>query len=136
MSPPPARRALLNRAGILIFAVSLANSLPGARARNDGVGGWDWIALSSLVGVAALAIVALWPYYIYRFRFDARELIDRYVDGRPSGSLADMHRELALRIESDMERNGHTIRRIRVACQFALILVLVKPIAWLLAIAS
>ena len=128
--------SLLNRAGILIFAVSFANSLLGARALDDGVGGWDWVALASLLGVGGLAVVALWPYYNFWFRFDPRELIDRYIDGEPSGSMAAMHRELALRIESDMERNGRLIRRIRVACQVALVLLLVNLVAWLLSIAG
>jgi hypothetical protein len=128
--------SLLNRAGILIFALSFANSLLGARALDDGLGGWDWVALASLVGVGGLAVVVLWPYYNFWFRFDPRELIVRYVDEQPAGSMAAMHRDLALRIESDMDRNGRVIRRMRVACQLGLVLLLVNLIAWLLSIAA
>ena len=128
--------SLLNRAGILIFALSFANSLLGARALTDGLDGWDWIALGSLVGVGVLAVVMLWPYYNYWFRFDARELIDRYVDGPEAVSMATMHRDLALRIEADMARNGRLVLRIRIACQLALVLLLVNLVAWLLSIGA
>jgi hypothetical protein len=128
--------SLLNRAGILIFALSFANSLLGAKALTDGLGGWDWVALASLVGVGALAVVVLWPYYDFWFRFDPRELIDRYVDGQPDGSMAAMHRELALRIEGDIARNWRIIRRMRTACQLALALLMVNLVAWLLSIAA
>jgi hypothetical protein len=128
--------SLLNRAGILIFALSFANSLLGARALADGLGAWDWIALGSLVGVGGLAVVMLWPYYNYWFRFDPRDLIDRYIDGQPPASMADMHRELALRIEADMGRNGRLILRMRVSCQVALMLLLVNLVTWLLSIAA
>jgi hypothetical protein len=128
--------SLLNRGGILIFALSFANSLLGTRALTDGLDGWDWIALGSLVGVGVLASVMLWPYYNYWFRFGPRELIDRYIDGPESASMAKMHRDLALRIEADMTRNGRLVRRIRIACQLALILLLVNLIAWLLSIGS
>jgi hypothetical protein len=128
--------SLLNRAGILIFALSFANSLLGARALADGVGAWDWIALGSLVGVGGLAVVMLWPYYNYWFRFDPRELIERYIDRQPPVSMTQMHRDLALRIEADMARNGRLLLRMRVSCQIALVLLLVNLIMWLLSIAT
>ena len=128
--------SLLNRAGILIFALSFANSLLGARALADGLSPWDWVAIGSLVGVGGLAVVMLWPYYNYWFRFEPRDLIDRYVDRQPQASMAEMHRELALRIEADMDRNGRLLLRMRIACQIALVLLLVNLIMWLLSIAA
>jgi hypothetical protein len=128
--------SLLNRAGILIFALSFANSLLGVRALADGIGVWDWVALGSLLGVGGLAVVMLWPYYNFWFRFDPRDLIERYVDRQPPASMADMHRELALRIEADMGRNGRLLLRMRVSCQIALVLLLVNLIMWLLSIAA
>lgn len=128
--------SLLNRAGILIFALSFANSLLGTRALADGLDGWDWVALGSLIGVGVLAVVMLWPYYNYWFRFNPRELIERYVDAAAPASMATVHRELALRIETDMARNGRLVLRIRIACQLALVLLLVNLVAWLLSIAA
>jgi hypothetical protein len=128
--------SLLNRAGILIFALSFANSLLGTRALADGLDGWDWVALGSLIGVGLLAVVMLWPYYNYWFRFSPQELIERYVDGPDPPSMATVHRELAVRIETDMARNARLVLRIRVACQLALVLLLVNLVAWLLSIAA
>jgi hypothetical protein len=47
-----------------------------------------------------------------------------------------IHRELALRIKSDWQRNGRVIHRLREALQLALILLLVEIAAWLFSIAG
>jgi hypothetical protein len=72
--------SLHNRAGTLIFAASFASSLPGSRALTTGVPAWNWIAIALLLLIGSLAVVMLWPYYDLSFRFDARDLLDRYVD--------------------------------------------------------
>src|SRR5262249_41760568 len=60
------------RAATLIFAASFASLLLGARALEDGVGAWDWVALGLLVGIGTLAVLLLWPHYNLRFRFDRK----------------------------------------------------------------
>jgi hypothetical protein len=124
------------RAGTLIFATSFASSLLGSRALADGLGGWDWVAIALLLGIGALTVVLLWPYYNFFFRFDARDLLATYVDADPPATLAQMHRRLALRIEDDRERNGRIIRRLREALQVALVLLLFETLAWLFSIAQ
>lgn len=126
--------SLNTRAGNLIFAIAFATSLLGTRALGDGLGFWDWAALGMLFLVGALIVFMLWPYYNYTFRFDPEELLARYVDREPPASLAQMHRELALRINRDMASNWRIIQRIRVALQLALILILLEIAAWLLSI--
>jgi uncharacterized membrane protein len=124
------------RAATLIFAASFASSLLGARALEDGVGAWDWIALGLLLAIGALAVFLLWPYYNLTFRFDPDELIARYVDVSQPMPMAAIHRELALRIKGDWVRNGHVVRRLREALQIALILLLLEIVAWLFSIAE
>lgn len=124
------------RAGTLIFAASFASSLLGSRALSDGVGGWDWVALGCLVGIGALAVVLLWPYYNFSFRLDPDELLARYVDVPEPVSTPRMHRELALRLKSDWRSNGRIVRRLREALQLALILLLLEIGAWMLSIAT
>lgn len=126
--------SLLNRAGILIFAASFANSLLGSTALTDGVGLWDWVALACLLVVGALAVVVMWPYYNLWFRFDPQDLLDTYVD--PSATMDEMHRALALRIRADMRRNWRVLRRMREACQIGLVLLLFNIVAWMTSIAS
>jgi hypothetical protein len=125
---------LNTRAGNLIFATAFATSLLGTRALADGLGLWDWAALALLVLLGASIVFMLWPYYNYTFRFDPEELLARYVDREPPASLAQMHRELALRINTDMASNWRIIQPIRVALQLALILLLLEIAAWLLSI--
>jgi hypothetical protein len=124
------------RAATLIFAASFASSLLGSRALEDGVGTWDWIALGLLVALGALAVLLLWPYYNLTFRFDPADLLARYVDVAEPVPMAAMHRELALRIEVDRERNGRLVRRLREALQLALILLLAEIVVWLFSIAE
>ena len=124
------------RAATLIFAASFASSLLGARALEDGVGAWDWTALGLLVAIGVLAVLLLWPYYDLTFRFDPEELLARYVDVAEPMPMAAMHRELALRIKADWQRNGRIVRRLREALQVALVLLLLEIVAWLFSIAE
>jgi hypothetical protein len=124
------------RAGTLIFAASFASSLLGARALEDGVDAWDWVALALLVGIGALAVYLLWPYYNLTFRFDPKDLLARYVDVAEPLPMATIHRELAGRIDTDWHRNGRIVRRLREALQVALILLLLEIVAWLVSIAE
>jgi hypothetical protein len=122
------------RGGTLIFAASFASSLLGGQALSNGLGSWDWLALSLLVGIGLLAVVILWPYYNVQFRFDVAELLGKYVDGPRAVSVSEMHRDLALQLRSYMESNGRLIRRTREALQVAFILLLLEIVAWLLSI--
>jgi hypothetical protein len=125
---------LNTRAGNLIFATAFATSLLGTRALQDGLGVWDWIAVALLLLSGASMAIMLWPYYNYTFRFDPAELLARYVDGAALAPMPTMHRELALRIRSDMIGNWRTLHRIRVALQASLLLLLFEILAWLLSI--
>jgi hypothetical protein len=127
---------LNSRVGNLTFATAFATSLLGVKALSDGIGAWDWAAVSLLFGIGVLIVFMLWPYYGYTFRFDPQELLDRYVHTSPAKSLSEMRRELALRIKADMAANWRIIQRIRVALQIVLILLLLEILAWLFSIGS
>jgi hypothetical protein len=128
--------SLHGRGGTLIFAASFASSLLGGQALSNGLGVWDWLALSLLGGIGLLAVVILWPYYDIHFRFDVEQLLRTYVDGPRPVSMSEMHRDLALQLKSYMDRNGPLIRRTREALQLAFILVLLEIAAWLFSIAG
>jgi hypothetical protein len=127
-------QSLQARAATLIFAASFASSLLGSQALADGLNAWDWTALGLLFAIGALAVFLLWPYYNLTFRFDPKDLLGRYVDVAEPPPMAVIHRELALRIKSDWERNGRIVRRMREALQVALVLLLVEIAAWLFSI--
>jgi hypothetical protein len=122
------------RGATLIFAASFASSLLGSQALSDGLGPWDWLALSLLVGIGVLAVVILWPYYDVHFRFDVEELLRKYVDGPQRRRVSEMHRDLALQLKVYMESNGRLIRRLRQALQVAFTLLVLEILAWLLSI--
>src|SRR5262249_49246090 len=104
--------SLRGRAATLIFAASFASSFLGARALEDGLGAWDWTALGLLVAIGGMAVFLLWPYYNLTFRFDPEALLVRYVDVAEPPAMSVMHRELALQIKADGQRNGRLVRRL------------------------
>jgi hypothetical protein len=124
-----------NRAGSLIFATAFVNSLLGARALSDGIGMWDWAALTLLFIIGALIVFMLWPYHSYKFRFDPKDLLRRYIDDGADVKMPEMYRALALRNEADRVDNWQVIQRLRIVLQFALIFLLFDILAWFLAIA-
>ncbi|HEY3088931.1 MAG TPA: hypothetical protein VGJ59_12800 [Jatrophihabitantaceae bacterium] len=128
--------SLHNRAATLVFAASFASSLLGSRALANGVGAWDWLAISLLLVIGALTVALLWPYYNLTFRFDPEELLTTYVDTDQPLSMNDIHRRLALRIKADWQRNGRIVRRLRELLQIALVALLADILAWMLSIAS
>jgi hypothetical protein len=128
--------SLNTRAGNLIFAAAFVSSLLGGRAIADGLGVWDWIATLLLLAIGAIVAFILWPYSNYTFRFDPEDLVRQYIDGDSDTTMAVMHRALALRIKNDMGANWRTIQRIRVALQWALVLLVLETHAWLLSIAG
>jgi hypothetical protein len=126
-----------NRAATLIFATAFTSSLLGGQALADGLGGvWEWLAVAFLIGIGALAVLVLWPYYNVSWRFDPAELLATYVDSEPPATMSGIHRDLALRIKADWQRNGRLLRRMREAFQFALVLLLLDLIVWLVAVAE
>lgn len=128
--------SMSTRAGNLIFATAFANSLLGGAAISNGLGRWDWIAVTLLFCIGGLVVFMLWPWYQYTFRFDPEELQQQYVDVDQLQSMSTMHRALALRIKSDMANNWRIIQRLRMALQIALVLLLFNILAWLFAVAS
>jgi hypothetical protein len=124
-----------SRAGNLTFAAAFVSSMFGNQALPDGIGVWDGLALGLLFSLGVMIVFMLWPFQRYRFRFDPGELLTTYIDRDPPASLAEMHRELALRIEADRSSNWQVIQRLRLALQIALALFLLEILAWVFAIA-
>lgn len=124
------------RAGNLTFTAAFATSLLGSSALADGLGPWDWLAISLLFALGILIAFLLWPYRRYAFRFDPVELLESYVTGHAGLSLADVHRALALRIADDLARNWTIIQRLRLGLQASLVLLLIEVAAWVISMAS
>jgi hypothetical protein len=123
------------RTGSLIFAAAFANSLLGNRALGDGLGAFEWLAVTTLFAIGGLIVFMVWPYHRYKFRFAPGMLLAQYVEGDAPMSLAAMHRALALRIEADMADNWVIVQRLRVTLQIALVVLLVNIATWMFAIA-
>jgi hypothetical protein len=124
-----------SRAGNLIFAAAFVSSMFGNQTLPDGIGVWDGVAIALLFALGVLIVFMLWPFHRYKFRFDAAELLSAYIDRDSPASLAEMHRQLALRIEADRSSNWRVIQRLRIALQIALTLFLLEILSWVFAIA-
>jgi hypothetical protein len=134
MQQQAALESLRNRTGTLIFAASFASSLLGSKALERGLSLWVWAGVSIMLGIGILTVIILWPYYHLSFRFDAKQLLDDYVDNDNSASLDTMQRDLALRARNDGIQNGRIVKRLRRTFEVALILLLLEILVWMLAI--
>jgi hypothetical protein len=128
--------SLHNRAGTLVFAASFASSLLGSKALADGLNVLDWLAVALLASIGVLTVVMLWPYYNLSFRFDAADLLRKYVDIETPPDISQMYRELALQIRDDWHTNGRVVRKMRQAFQYALVALMLNILAWLASIAG
>jgi len=124
------------RAGNLIFATAFINSLLGARALTNGLGGWDWAALALLLAIGGLVVFIIWPYHNYTFRFDPAQLLAEFCEDESQSTLDAMHHTLSSRIKNDLDDNWRIVQRLRVGLQLALVLFVLNIVAWLFAIAE
>jgi hypothetical protein len=124
------------RAGNLIFATAFVGSLLGVRALADGIGFWEWAALTLLLAIGGLVAFILWPYHNYVFRFEPRQLLAEFGDIHAPSDIDTMHRMLAERINDDLENNWRIILRLRLGLQLALVIFVLNIVTWLFAIAA
>ncbi len=134
MQQQAALESLRNRTGTLIFAASFASSLLGSKALERGLNLWVWAGVGIMLGIGIITVIILWPYYHLSFRFDAKQLLEDYVDNDNPASLGTMQRDLVLRARNDGIQNGRIVKRLRRTFEVALILLLLEILVWMLAI--
>jgi hypothetical protein len=104
-----ALESLRTRGGVMLStALILAGLATSATRARDAA--W-WAGVAALAVVTVSAALAIWPIQLWS-TFSGFELVGRYVDD-PEVTPGQMHRDLALYGQADLERNNLTIRRRR-----------------------
>jgi hypothetical protein len=110
-----------DRAGTVVSAAAVVAGLGGALAFNnaDRLGrltAWgDAAAVVAAIAFAGITFAAamIWRPFAGGFSLDAQVLVGDYAEGDPPASLAEIHRELAVPMGRNSERNlGELERRL------------------------
>lgn len=92
-----------NRAGIVISAAAIvAGFLGPAALRADG---WAYFAAILFVGACIGAAVVLMPIKDWRSTTNVNDLISGYIEADPPATLAEIHRSLAIYMQTDWAKN-------------------------------
>jgi hypothetical protein len=99
--------ALRARAGTLLAVAALATSfLGGLVFQNDTPEGWaPQFGIFAFIAVVVLLLLVVLPLPGWRFTLSARAVIRDFVEADSPASLAQTHRELALRFDQWLDRN-------------------------------
>lgn len=138
--------SLRARTGTLLAAASLITAFLGTAAldRNqalDIVRGEPhfvtdldllaWTAIGEFVAVAILSLFILWPW-TWVFSTSARVLIEDHVDVPDRNSTAQLHRFLALSIESHWDTNQQLLDRLVWLFRAASLVLVSEVVTWLI----
>jgi len=123
------------RTNTVIAAAALIASFLGAAAIRErgGLSGWSLVALAVLVLTGALSLVVLWPRGRLSFAFDARAT---YAQLYPVlGNVAEAQLRVAYSARDRYQSNKHTIDRLELAFQAAVLSLGLQTLFWALALA-
>jgi hypothetical protein len=128
--------AIRSRAGILLSAAAIVTSFLGGRAlQGDGPAAWTWIAIACFAGLAAGALVILWPRP-EPSSASPRTIISLYLEAGRSWAVWAIHRELALHMDRAYEATRvHLDRAIR-AFRVASLLLALEVLAWVVSLTT
>jgi hypothetical protein len=130
---------LRTRAGMVLSGASIATAFLGAQALKLPkerpelwLDGWEWVATSSFVLGALIAIALLWPIKGWMFALGAKELIGGYVEGDRDYTVPEIQRNLALHLENHFDANQRKMRRLYRWLRISCLLLAVQVVAWIL----
>jgi hypothetical protein len=127
---------LRSRAGLVLTAGSAVTAFLGGFA----LSGAHSHALEISAGgafaiVAILLLILLWPTGGWKFRLDAKTIIDAYIEGAEPLETPALHRELALRYATNADSNRKKMDWRWWVFEAALVLLASETAIWLLAFA-
>ena len=126
-----------SRAGILLSAAAIATSFLGGRALEDhGPMFWTWAAIACFAGLAAGALVILWPRRDWAFSASPGSIIGLYLERDDPWPPAAMHRELALHMDGAYELNRTRLDHLTWAFRAASVFLVLEVGAWVVNIAT
>ncbi len=127
---------LRSRTGLVLTAGSAVTAFLGGFALSGTHSPGLEIAAGGIFAVVAtLLLFLLWPTGGWKFRLDAKTIIDSYIEGPEPLEAPALHRELALRYAKNAGCNRKKMDWRWWVFEAALILLAIETGAWLLAFA-
>ncbi|MGH2947756.1 MAG: hypothetical protein ACRDPC_16145 [Solirubrobacteraceae bacterium] len=129
--------ALRSRAGILLSAAAIATSFLGGRALDgDEPVGWTWVAIACFAGLAAGALVILWPRRAWSFSATPGTIVSLYLEQGRAWTVAAIQRELALHMDHAYVLNGSHLDRLIWIFRVTSALLALEVVAWVVNLAT
>jgi hypothetical protein len=120
------------RTGFVFSVGAITTSFLGAQAFDSGpAASIAWIALGLFVLACGAALAVLWPLE-WDGTMDADALLADYVDADQPASAAELHRDLALHIETGYRRNERIKVKVTMAFRTACMLFSFETLAWVI----
>jgi hypothetical protein len=128
--------ALRGRAGTLLVAANLATAFLGGLVFRDGMpNGWaPRVGIFAFSGVVLLSLLLLLPVRGGGFTVSAKALVRDFIEAEMPASLAETHRELALRFNEWLDRNEKRLNFLYTVFAVASALLAIEVGAWLFAL--
>jgi hypothetical protein len=128
--------ALRGRAGTLLAVASLATAFLGGLVFQDSTPpGWaPRVGIFAFIAVVLLSLVLLLPLPGWRFTVRAQAIVGDFIEADSPASLADTHRELALRFSQYADGNQKRLNILYGIFAAASTLLAVEVGAWLFAL--
>lgn len=128
------RDDLRNRAGGLMTAAAIATAFLGGQSLDGATSfaGSTWLAVLAFAWIIGLSLYVLTPRRGWILGTSAGDLIAEYLEGEMERTVDDMHRELALHFEDDIQANARSLDRFTVAVQVSGLLLVFEIAAWLI----
>lgn len=126
--------ALRGRAGTLLAVAALATSFLGGLVFEGGTPkGWaPQVGIFAFIAVVLLSLLVLLPLPGWKFTASPKAIVRDFIEADPPASLAETHRELALRFDEWLDRNEKRLNRRYWTLIAASALLAVEVGAWLL----
>jgi hypothetical protein len=118
------------RSGLLLSGAAIATSFLGQASLEQGTTFVTWVAIGMFVLLGAAVIAILWPRDDWEYAVRPEPLIANYIEHPEPLAIAEIHRDLALHMDSSYLRNRGQLLRLVWLFRAASILLTVEVVAW------
>lgn len=118
------------RSGLLLSGAAIATSFLGQASLQRGTTLVTWIAIGMFLLLGAAVIAILWPRSDWEYAVRPELLITNYIEHPKPLGIPEIHRDLALHMDTSYLRNRGQLLRLVWLFRAASILLTVEIVAW------
>ena len=118
------------RSGLLLSGAAIATSFLGQASLARGTTFFTWLAVGLFVVLGAAVIAILWPRGDWEYSVRPELLITNYIEHAEPLEIPEIHRDLALHMDSSYLRNRGQLLRLVWLFRLASILLICEVVAW------